>query len=197
MLHYKNIVFDFGNVLGSFDEDYILRQFCSDPADLPLLKKAVFYNWADLDAGTADYEASKKHALTLVPARLRANVTSFFEEWYRHLTPVEEIWNLVHELKKQGASVYILSNAPTHFAEHADFYEIVNVFDGIVFSAPLRMAKPEPEIYQHLFHKYDLKPEECFFLDDRKNNISAGRALGMDGIVFDGDMNAVRKALGL
>ena len=195
MPDYKHVVFDFGNVLARFDEDYILGKFCSDPADLPLLKKAVFYNWPMLDAGTADYDASARHAMTLVPERLRENVRAFFEDWYQYLIPIEEIWTLVRELKKKQISVYILSNAPTHFAAHADFYEIVKEFDGIVFSAPIVMAKPEPDIYQHLFRTYHLKPEDCLFLDDKPENIEAGRVLGMDGIVFTGDMDAVLRAL--
>ena len=28
MLKYKNVVFDFGNVIATFDEDYILGKFC-------------------------------------------------------------------------------------------------------------------------------------------------------------------------
>ena len=91
--------------------------------------------------------------------------------------------------------IYILSNAPTHFAEHADFYEITKEFDGIIFSAVIKMAKPNADIYNYLFDTYGLKPEECFFLDDRKDNIEAGRALGMEGIIFTGDITSVKKAI--
>ena len=56
MLKYKNVVFDFGNVIATFDEDYILGKFCDSTEDLELLRNAVFYNWAQLDEGTADYD---------------------------------------------------------------------------------------------------------------------------------------------
>ena len=62
MLKYKNVVFDFGNVIATFDEDYILGKFCDSPEDLELLRSAVFYNWAQLDEGTADYDTSIQHA---------------------------------------------------------------------------------------------------------------------------------------
>ena len=58
------------------------------------------------------------------------------------------------------------------------------------------MAKPEPEIYQHLFQAYDLKPEECFFIDDLERNIKAAKAVGMDGIIFTGDIDAVKQTIG-
>lgn len=197
MLPYKNIIFDFGNVLGTFDENYILSHFCPSPEDFPVMKEAVFYNWRELDEGTADYEASMHHAMTLVPEHLRENVRDFYQNWVYHLIPIPEIWELVRELKAKGASIYILSNAPVRFAQYADYYEIVKEFDGIVFSAPIKMAKPEENIYNYLFETYRLNPEECFFIDDRADNIAAGRRLGMDGIIFTGDITAVRKKLEL
>lgn len=41
-MKYKNIIFDFGNVLASFDADLLLNQFCTDASDLALLKAAIF-----------------------------------------------------------------------------------------------------------------------------------------------------------
>ncbi|MGX8690338.1 MAG: HAD-IA family hydrolase, partial [Bacteroidaceae bacterium] len=41
-------------------------------------------------------------------------------------------------------------------------------------------------IYQQLLTRYDLKPEECVFIDDRKDNVDAAIALGMSGIVYPG-----------
>lgn len=55
------------------------------------------------------------------------------------------------------------------------------------------MVKPDPGIYLYLFQTYGLKPEECFFIDDLEDNIEAGRKLGMDGIVFTGDTEKVKK----
>lgn len=35
---------------------------------------------------------------------------------------------------------------------------------------------------------FNLKPETCFFVDDRKDNITGANHCGMDGYVFDGDV---------
>lgn len=51
-------------------------------------------------------------------------------------------------------------------------------------------------MYRYLFETYSLDPAECFFIDDLRENIEAGRALGMDGIIFDGDLDAVKTAIG-
>lgn len=194
-MKYKNIIFDFGNVLGSFNEEYILSQFCIDKSDMLLLKTAVFENWQALDEGNIELSTCIEQVVLKVPEHLKETVLDFFENWYKHLTPLTQTWDFVKELKSHGYSVYILSNAPVQFAENAAFYEIVKEFDGIVFSAPIRQHKPEPGIYQYLFDTYHLKPEECFFLDDKAENIRAGQKFGMNGIIFTGDIDAVKKVI--
>lgn len=194
-MKYKNIVFDFGNVLGWFNETYILEQFFDKSEDFTLLRNLILEDWNGIDAGTTDYAAYASYVVSRAEERLRPGLEKFFKEWYRHLTPIQQTWDFVRELKKKGANVYILSNAPTYFAEHAHFYKITKEFDGVVFSAVIRMAKPDAAIYHYLFDTYHLEPEECFFLDDREKNIKAAQKLGMNGIVFTGDIKSVKKAI--
>ena len=50
------------------------------------------------------------------------------------------------------------------------------------------MLKPEKRIYQRLFDKFGLKPEECLFVDDLARNIEGAEAAGMQGYCHaDGD----------
>ena len=42
--------------------------------------------------------------------------------------------------------------------------------------------KPDPEIFNILLEKYDLKASECLFLDDRKDNVVAASNLGFKTI---------------
>ena len=59
------------------------------------------------------------------------------------------------------------------------------------------MAKPDPAIYRYLFETFSLNPRECFFIDDLEENIEIGRSLGMDGLVFTGDIDKVKAAVGM
>lgn len=191
---YKNIVFDFGNVIGKFDGNFILEQFCSSREDMELLIPVLYRNWLDLDAGTVDYEENIETTAALVPARLQATVRDFFRRWPEYVRPIPQTYELISRLREKGADLYLLSNASTYFAGIASDWPILrDNFSGIIFSAPVKMAKPDPDIYLYLFRTYGLKPEECFFIDDLKDNIEAGRKLGMDGIVFTGDIEAVEK----
>lgn len=194
-MRYKHIIFDFGNVLASFDESHLLKQFCDKEEDRRILSGIIFPKWGQIDAGTLDYNDFCREVLANAPAHLKHTASDLLQNWHKHLAPIPQTWEFVKDLKKRGYHVYILSNAPTHFAEHADFYEITKEFEGIVFSAVIEMSKPNPDIYQYLFDTYHLNPKECFFLDDKKENIETGRRLGMDGIVFTGDIDAVKQAI--
>ena len=63
-----------------------------------------------------------------------------------------------------------------------------DLYDGVLFSASVKYIKPQPKIYEIFFEKFNLKPETCFFVDDRKDNITGANNCGMDGYVFDGDV---------
>lgn len=184
MKKYKNIIFDFGNVLAKFDVKEVLTPYCSSFEEFQLMKTALFYDWDTLDAGKIDYFDYMTCVKEKLPEDLHQTLDHLSKTWYQHLSPLVETWDFIHELKKSGYALYILSNASTYFADHASFFEISKEFNGIVFSGPLKMAKPDPKIYQYLFHTFDLVPEHCLFLDDKKENIDTGITLGMDGIVF-------------
>ena len=189
-MNYKNFVFDFGNVLASFDGEELLSHFCDDKKDRALLKKIIFENWQALDEGTVSYQDYIDQALSQTPEHLHENVHAFFKDWHKYLTPLTQTWDFIRELKTSGYSIYLLSNAPVYFADHAE--EVLNEFDGILFSAPVLLAKPQPEFYQLLFDKWKLDPKDCFFLDDKPENIEGAKKIGMDGIVFTGDIEAVK-----
>ena len=72
------------------------------------------------------------------------------------------------------------------FEEARRRFKTIASIDNIVVSSFVKLAKPEPEIFKLLISKYNLKPEECVFIDDRKDNVDAAIKLGMSGIVFPG-----------
>ena len=55
----------------------------------------------------------------------------------------------------------------------------------------------KPAIYERLFEKFHLKAEECFFIDDRQDNIDSAKGCGMDGYCFaDGNVERLRAYMG-
>lgn len=94
--------------------------------------------------------------------------------------------SFIHECKKAGHKIYVLSNwDPASFAllqeKYPDFFE---VFDGIIVSGNVGMLKPDPAIYHHLLAEFNLNPHESYFIDDQEDNIAVAKALKINGILY-------------
>ena len=97
---------------------------------------------------------------------------------------VEGMRDLLTQLKGEGYRLYGLTNWCSKVYLTMAQFEIFNLLDGYIISSEEKVIKPEAEIYHRLFNRFDLKPEECIFADDRAENIEGGRRVGMEGIVF-------------
>jgi HAD superfamily hydrolase (TIGR01509 family) len=57
------------------------------------------------------------------------------------------------------------------------------LFDDVVVSAEVGMAKPEPAIFRRAVDRLGLAPAECVFVDDWDQNVEAAREVGMRGVI--------------
>ncbi|MGB6745240.1 MAG: HAD family phosphatase [Terracidiphilus sp.] len=88
-------------------------------------------------------------------------------------------------LRERGLKTAILSNMGDSVHESIErAFEWIARFDVRVWSYELKVAKPEPAIYEYVLEKLGTRPEETLFLDDKLVNIETARALGMNGLVF-------------
>ena len=116
------------------------------------------------------------------------------EQCYIGTQKVEEL--KIIRLKKAGYKTYLLSNASPRFFDVYQNYPAICQLDGFFISALYKLIKPQPEIYEAFCKKFDVKPEECFFIDDMKANIEGAKAYGMQGFVFDTkDLSGLEKKL--
>lgn len=63
-------------------------------------------------------------------------------------------------------------------------YHFWDLFDGIMFSARVKMVKPDSEIFHKILDTYNLNPNETIFIDDIKENAEAARSIGITAIQF-------------
>ena len=197
----RNVIFDFGNVLARFEPREMVAQFEPNPHNAELLTETVFDRlyWNDADAGTITDDETKAAFCARLPQELHAVARNIYDAWPTLLPPVDGMTALVKELKENGYSLYLLSNISTKFAaEYRDIpwlCELFSLFDGLVFSAPIGLVKPHREIYKHLLNTYSLNADECVFIDDSQKNIDGCEAVGIHGILFDGDARRLREQL--
>ena len=95
---------------------------------------------------------------------------------------------IVLRLKNSGVELCILSNISKYFAAHQDEIEILKFFDKKVFSSICGLAKPDEKIFEYTLDKYNFKAEETLFVDDRADNIKGAENVGINGYLFDGNV---------
>jgi putative hydrolase of the HAD superfamily len=94
-----------------------------------------------------------------------------------------------------GKQVFLLSNISTYFASHAHEIPILDEIENRVFSAVCGKVKPNADIYLHLCEKYSIAPQETLFIDDSEKNIVGANAVGINGYLFDGNVEKLRTFL--
>lgn len=193
----RNLVFDMGGVLFTYDPAAFVRKYCPNPQDADLVNRELFGapEWAELDRGTMEDAEYLSLILTRVPERLQTVTAYLFRHWHEMPCPLPEMEPLVRALKESGKKIYLLSNMSARFYRFYRKIPAMRHFDGMLVSADVHAVKPDPEIYRVLFDRFGLTPEECFFVDDTLQNVKAGEKLGMRGFWFRRDVGALRAAL--
>ena len=195
----KNYIFDFGNVLARFYPEELTRAVVKNEENLKLIAEVVFDRlyWDRLDDGSITDDEVKAGIKARLPENLREDAIKAYEGWIDNLVPINGMRELVADIKNEGAKLYLLSNISIGFAENyhkTDWIrELFSLFDGLVFSGPVGIVKPQPEIFEHLLNKYSLKREECIFIDDSEKNIKGAEKLGIKTYLFDGDAKKLKK----
>lgn len=194
----RNIVFDMGNVLIQWRPALFVEGIGVPEEDRPLLLRELFgsVEWIQMDRGTLSMEKGLEAVCRRLPERLHGPAGELTRDWWRRwLLPVEGMAELVRELKALGYGIYLLSNAKEDLPRYFGRIPGSECFDGRIVSADWKLLKPQPELYQTLLREYNLRAEECFFIDDLNINIEGAWFVGMDGAIFDGDLPRLRRAL--
>ena len=144
--------------------------------------------WADRPA----YDEGKLTGITfwqkfLRDAGLPQEHVEELNRWDQRLWTVQNpamvAWQL--QLKQRGLLTAILSNMGDSVLESVEReFAWIHRFDVLVWSYQLGIAKPDPAIYRHTLAQLGTLPEETLFIDDRRENVEAAQALGIQAIEF-------------
>ncbi len=177
----RNVIFDLGNVLVSFQPDAFLKDLFEDQTQREICKKALLDTyWHAYDHGDHTSTQLVELASQAYPA-YRKTFEKMMEKWVTYVRPIQETKHLISLCKKKGLRCYILSNIPKECYEYLKMNtNLFSQVDGGIYSYQVRLIKPDKRIYQTLLETYSLKAEESLFIDDDKKNIDAAKALGFE-----------------
>ena len=197
----KNIIFDIGGVLVDFAPDRVLRKMGASEEEVQvILDHSVRTDlWKEIDRGAIPYQQVFDQMLKNIPEAYKPNAKRLFDgEILKAVTPFEYSAPWLKSLKEQGYKVFLLTNYPEwQFDFHwKNVFTFTPYVDGKVVSGKVKLIKPDAEIYQALLNKYNLKAEECLFMDDVQKNVQAAQKVGLNAFQFtsyDDARNLIRK----
>lgn len=183
----KNVIFDIGNVLMTFDPYHYYQTVFADKERTKQICQHIFTHeaWLKYDQGILFikdlYQIYHKEF-----CEYHLEIDEILSNWMKLMQPITTSFTCMKQLKNEGYHIYILSNISK---DSTDYLKATQPFfswcDGAVLSYEEKLLKPDPLIYKCLFERYDLIEEECLFIDDRLENIKTAKQLGMKGILLD------------
>ena len=88
--------------------------------------------------------------------------------------------------REQQYSLAILSNDSSRWSRYIrDKFDLNRYFDVIHISGDLKMKKPDLRIFEFTARKLGMPAGDCVYVDDRRKNLAAARAVGMDAVLFN------------
>lgn len=182
----KNLIYDFGRVLVTYDFEHISSFGFASEEDLQsfvtIVSDPAFVRRCDLELiPFEDLIRKMQHTYPQWERQWQL----FYDRYLEFVTgEMPGMHAYMTELKARGYKLYGLSNWCSTIYRVMKEYKIFNLLDGFVVSSDYQVVKPDPAIYRILLDKYDLKAEECVFADDRADNVEAAQQVGMQAIVF-------------
>jgi len=184
----KNIIFDFGNVLVQWHPELVYGDYFGDEAKAWwFLRHVADMDWRQrIDAGES-VDGCIREKQAQYPEYAEA-VELYRSRWREMLTDeVPGMRQLLSELPAAGYQLFGLTNwSMETFPEARERFGILQMIDRYVVSGAEGLVKPDPRLFQVLLDRYQLKAEECLFIDDNPDNVAAAKGMGMQGIVFNG-----------
>lgn len=182
------VVFDVGNVLYGWDIGALYEKLIPDPA-----RRAWFLTHVVTPDWHFQHDRGRPHAETT--AELTAQfpdeadlIAAYVPRWLETITgPVPGMLELVAELDEADIPLFGITNFSAElwdmFRPHAPIFDR---FQNVIVSGAERLVKPDPAIYRLARQRFGLAAGQGLFVDDRIENVRAGRAEGFPGHHFTG-----------
>ena len=182
-----NIVFDFAGVLFRWQPHEVvatvLPNLAPDRTAADRLASDIFQgyggDWAEFDRGRVEPAALAERIARRLPGVGAAQALALIHAVPLALKPVAGTVALLQRLHARGHGLYFLSNMPEPYAQHLEAaHDFLRLFRRGVFSARVKMIKPEPAIFAHAAQAFGIEPAHSVFIDDMAQNVAAAQAAG-------------------
>lgn len=186
---FRAVIFDFGGVV--MDMGWSFMAELEQRYGLPegAMRRSLYRTpeWDALQRGRGSREAYMAAVERELERYAGRPVPECYAEWRALVRPLNvEVVELARALRPQY-TVALLSNADDRLEQLlTERYRIAHLFDPLIVSARVGLAKPDPAIYRLAAERAGVPLSACIFIDDLPRNAEAATALGMHGITYTG-----------
>ena len=180
------VIFDIGKVLVDWSLRALYEQLIDDPEERDwFLTHVVTPEWhTHHDAGRPMDEGIR--LLSEAYPAYAPLIAALKPRWSETLVgPIAGSVRALEALDDAGIPVYGLTNylAET-FLDFCRDYPFSVRFRDVVVSGEHGVIKPDPRIYDLMIERFGVTPERTVFIDDKPENVAAGRDKGLIALHF-------------
>jgi epoxide hydrolase-like predicted phosphatase len=189
----KAVVFDVGGVfLQTKDKNPRIRLAQKFGLNYDELSEIVFQSETAQQATVGAIEELDHWAFIAKHFHLEdAEIIKFWDDFWSGDVLDNELLRFAKSLK-EDYRMGILSNAWSGARDYlTQKHGILDIFDFSIFSAEVKMKKPDPAIYLFLMDALKVDASETIFVDDFIENIHAADALGIRTVHFKSTAQAI------
>jgi epoxide hydrolase-like predicted phosphatase len=198
----RGLIFDYGGVIWDmrWDAALALEQEYGIPERQILHTLYGGDAWREVERGRGDREAWRRDAHAALEELAGRPLPPLHDHWRDQQHYITPNLDLIRRLRPPYRTS-ILSNADSTLTQRLQLApDVWTLFDDVLCSADVGMAKPEPAIYALAAQRLGLPPAECVFIDDLPRNIDAAQEVGMAAVLFrvgQDDLAEQLRALGV
>jgi len=181
----ENIIFDFGGVLVDWNPRYLYRNHFDSEMEMESFLHSICTDEWNLEQ---DRGRSLAEGTTLLQKKFPEHedmIQLYYDGWETMLkSDIPESVSILHRLKEKYVLYGLTNWSAETFPIAYKRYSFFQVFKGIVVSGEEKLIKPDKRIFQLLFDRYRIQPENSLFIDDNIKNVQAAHELGLKTIHF-------------
>ena len=186
----RGVIFDFGGVIMDMRWDVAGQLEEAHGLERNTLVRTLYDSddWREVQVGRGGPEAWRHAAHRRLEEAAGRALPPLHQQWRDSWRLIPENLDLVRALRPSYRTA-ILSNADITLEDRLrDGLGIHSLFDDVISSAAVRLAKPDHRIYRLAAERLDLPLEECVFIDDAERNVTAAREVGMSAVHYRVDL---------
>lgn len=176
------VIFDMDDVLCRYDLGKRLRVLSRITGKMPRDIRAAIWDSGFEDAADAGGYEDPDHYLAEFGRRIGHALTR--DEWVtarrEAMTPWPDMLALARQIGEQARIAIYTNNGPLTKASIGTLFpELAGIFSEHYYSFEFGTKKPAPESYRKLMARMGTDPSQCWFIDDKRSNVTGARLAGL------------------